>query len=253
MSTGQNPKLALERSEGSKIQNPKFGRLCEYYPRIGSTMDRARELALAGAAEGALVLADEQVRGRGQRGREWVAPPGSAILASLLLRPHCPAEEMFAPTMILGCAIRAAVRAWGAPAVLKWPNDVLCRGRKLAGILCEMSLGAAGPDFLIAGFGVNIDLDPAVLRLETEATSLRWEITGPLPDRAVLLDQILVEAEMRYERWQAGNYMAIWEEWRAVLATLGRRVRIDLGAGALLEGEAVRVERAGGLIVVTAD
>ena len=228
-----------------------FGQEREYHPQIGSTNDRARERAQAGAAEGLLVIADEQLRGRGRRGHTWTAPPGGAILASLLLRPQTPLAEAFAPTMILGLAVCAAARAAGAPTGLKWPNDVISRGRKLAGILCEMTLAGDRPEFVIAGFGVNVAFDPAPLGLAAVATSLAHEVPGPPPDRAALLDRILVEAEARYRRWQAGDYGAIWTEWQAALLTLGAPVRIDVGASAPLEGHALRVERDGTLIVAT--
>lgn len=228
-----------------------FGRVVEYYPQIGSTNDVARERARAGAPEGLLVIADEQVAGRGRRGRRWTAPPGSAILASLLLRPQAPPAEAFAPTMILGLAVLVAARAAGAPATLKWPNDVICRGRKLAGILCEMALAGGAVEFVVAGFGVNVTVDPVGLGLPDVATSLAAEAPGPVPDRVALLARILIEAEARYTHWQAGDYGAIWEEWRAALSTLGTAVQIDLGDGTIIAGQARRVEPDGTLIVAT--
>ncbi len=230
----------------------RFGRPLLRYGQVGSTNDLARAAARAGAAEGWLALAEEQVAGRGQRGRMWLAPPGSAILASLLLRPHTPPAEMFAPTMILGLAIQAAARAWGAPAVLKWPNDVLCRGRKLAGVLCEAAMAGGQTEWIVAGFGVNIAFDPAVVGLSDVATSLHAEIAGPSPDRAAVLACILAEAEARYDRWQAGDYTTIWTEWQAALITLGQSVAIDSGDGYLVRGTAVRVAADGALVLATA-
>ena len=238
-------------SIAARLTTRCFGRALEYLPQTGSTNDVAREQARAGAAEGLLVVTGEQLRGRGRRGRTWVAPPGSAILASVVLRPQTPLAEAFAPTMIFALAVQAAARAWGAPAGLKWPNDVLCRGRKLAGILCEMTLTGGIAEFVVAGFGVNIDLEPDALGLGAVATSLRQEIAGPLPTREEVLVRILAEAEARYTRWQAGAYGAIWAEWRAALTTLGSYVRIDPGDGALIEGTALHVAPDGALIVRT--
>src|SRR3954451_19456404 len=96
-----------------------FGQDVEYYPQIGSTNDLLRERAVAGAAEGLLIISDEQVEGRGRMGRTWMAPAGSAILASLLLRPQVRADEAFAPTMIFGLAVQQAAVAFGVPALLK--------------------------------------------------------------------------------------------------------------------------------------
>ena len=239
-------------SIAARLTTRCFGRALEYLPQTGSTNDVARERARAGAPEGLLVVTDEQVSGRGRRGRTWAAPPGSAILASVVLRPRTPLAEAFAPTMIFALAVRAAARAWGAPTGLKWPNDVLCRGRKLAGILCEMTLTGGSTEFVVAGFGVNVDLEPDALGLGAVATSLRQEIAGPLPAREVVLADILAEAEARYTRWQAGGYAAIWAEWRDALTTLGSYVRIDPGDGALIEGTALHVAPDGALLVRTA-
>jgi BirA family biotin operon repressor/biotin-[acetyl-CoA-carboxylase] ligase len=199
-----------------------------------------------------LIGADVQGAGRGRRGRVWHTPPGGAILASLLLRPRTPLEEAFAPTMILALAIQEAARAWGAPAVVKWPNDVLCRGRKLAGILCEAAPAGGRIEWVVAGFGVNVAFDPAEVGLGEIATSLHLEVSGDPPARDVVLARILAEAEVRYDRWQAGGYAAIWTEWRDALITLGRAVRIDPGDGPSVEGTAVRVDADGALVVATA-
>ncbi len=196
--------------------------------------------------------AEEQQAGRGRRGHVWVAPPGSAILASLVLRPGTPAAEAFAPTMILGTAIRAALRAWDVPAGLKWPNDVLCDDRKIAGILCETALTEGRPDFVVAGFGVNFDFDVAAAGLADVAVTLAQVIPGPLPDREAVLTAILGAAEARYQAWQAGDYAGVWAEWRTALDTLGRSVRIDPGDGPPVVGEALDVARDGALIVGTA-
>ncbi len=239
-------------SIAARLNTRSFGRVLEYLPQTGSTNDVARERARAGAPEGLLVVADEQLSGRGRRGRTWAAPPGSAILASVVLRPQTPLAEAFAPTMIFALAVQVAARAWGAPAGLKWPNDVLCRGRKLAGILCEMTLTGGVAEFVVAGFGVNVDLEPDALGLGAVATSLRQEIAAPLPTREAVLARILAEAEVRYMRWQAGGYTAIWAEWRDALTTLGSYVRIDPGDGVLIEGTALHVAPDGTLLVRTA-
>ncbi|HUS13410.1 MAG TPA: biotin--[acetyl-CoA-carboxylase] ligase [Chloroflexia bacterium] len=244
--------LLSEERIAAALTTRVFGRAIDYYAQTASTNDLAREQGRRGAPEGLLVITDEQTAGRGRRGRTWVAPPGSAILASLLLRPHVAPGELFAPTMILGLAVLEAARAWGAPAVLKWPNDVLCRGRKLAGILCEAGLTSGVVDFVVAGFGVNIAADPLPPGLADVATSLGAEITAPPPDRVTVLAHILAAAEARYLRWQAGAYSALWEEWQAALVTLGTAVRIDPGDGVVVSGQALRVERDGTLVVRTA-
>ncbi len=228
-----------------------LGQTIETYTVVRSTNDLARAAAEQGAPEGLLVVADVQEAGRGRRGRVWQAPPGGAILASLLLRPHTPLTQAFAPTMLLSLAIMRAAQAWGVPAGLKWPNDVLVHGRKLAGILAEGTTRAGFLDFVVMGFGVNVGFDPAPLGLGDRATSLQHELGGSRPDRAVVLGRILLEAEKRYRAWQTGAYSLLWSEWAAALITLGTPVRVEVGDGEIVSGTAVRVEYDGTLIVAT--
>ncbi len=228
-----------------------LGQIIETYTVVRSTNDLARAAAERGAPEGLLVVADVQEAGRGRRGRVWQAPPGGAILASLLLRPQTPLTQAFAPTMLMALAIMRAAQAWGVPAGLKWPNDVLVHGRKLAGILSEGTTRAGFLDFVVMGFGVNVGFDPASLDLSDRATSLQHELGGPHPDRAVVLGRILLEAEKRYHAWQIGGYALLWSEWASALVTLGTQVRVEVGDGEIVSGTAVRVEYDGTLIVAT--
>ena len=231
----------------------RFGHPIETYGVVSSTNDLARAAAVAGAPEGLLIVADVQEAGRGRRGHTWQAPPGGAILASLLLRPRTPLAEGFGPTMLLALAVMRAAQAFGVPAGLKWPNDVLVGPRKLAGILAEASVQSGRLDYVVVGFGVNVGFDPAALGLGARATSLSAELGGAPLDRAAVLARILAEAEARYAAWQAGGYVALWTEWRDALTTLGQTVRIELGAGEIITGTALRVQMDGVLVVETAE
>ena len=123
----------------------------EHHETIGSTNERARELAEQGAAHGTLVTAGEQTAGRGRQGRDWATPPGGAIAASLILREF---DELL--PLRAGLAVADVA---GPGALVKWPNDVWIDGRKVAGILAE----ARGPSWAVLGIGVNVALDPATL------------------------------------------------------------------------------------------
>ena len=130
------------------------------FARTTSTNDVARALAAAGAPAGTVILAEEQTAGRGRAGRRWAAEPGSSLLLSVVLRPGT-GSASDAPASVLplrlGLAIaRTVERAVGRPAEIKWPNDVLVDGRKLAGILCESAVGGPGGTFVIAGIGLNV-------------------------------------------------------------------------------------------------
>jgi BirA family biotin operon repressor/biotin-[acetyl-CoA-carboxylase] ligase len=246
------PPLTAEQIQGALVTR-LLGHPVESYDIVGSTNDLARAAGEAGRPEGLLIVADEQASGRGRRGRVWQAPPGGALLASLLLRPRTPLSEAFAPTMLLALAVMRAAQAFGVPAGLKWPNDVLVGRRKLAGILAESSTSGGRLDFVVVGFGVNVGFDPAAVGLGDIATSLSAELGGATPPRVAVLTRILAEAETRYVAWQAGGYLALWTEWRDALTTLGTAVRIEVGTGEIVAGRATRVAPDGALLVATPD
>ena len=162
------------------------------YGVVGSTMDVAEELALAGAPAGTVVVADEQTAGRGKPGRVWLAPAGSCLLFTVLLRP--PLEVARRPTLSREVAerVRAAVaELTGLTMHVKDPNDVMVNGRKLAGILCQTSIQGEMLEHLLIGIGLNVNIPASQLPLET-ATSLLVE-TGTPHDREQLLHAILAQ------------------------------------------------------------
>jgi BirA family biotin operon repressor/biotin-[acetyl-CoA-carboxylase] ligase len=183
----------------------------EHHATIGSTNERARELAEEGAAHGTLVTADEQTAGRGRQGRGWVTPPGVAIAASLILRE-------FDDLLPLRAGLAVADVA-GPSALVKWPNDVWIDGRKVAGILVE----ARG--WAVLGIGVNVALDPSTLPDEVAA------IAGTLGRDASEIDatlaQLLAALETRLGEEQAATLASLRERD----ALLGKTVRWDGGEG----------------------
>ena len=153
------------------------------YPRrwlaeTASTNDVAREWALAGAPDGALVVAARQIRGRGRRERTWDSPAGTGLYASFVLRPDWPADQAPNLAIVAGmAAFRALEKAGVRDLRMKWPNDVLANGRKICGVLVEPRLGAGRIEFAVAGIGINVgqaagDFPP---ELRTTATSCRLE------------------------------------------------------------------------------
>jgi len=176
----------------------RFGRPYRFVESCRST-----QLLLAeDAPEGATVAADHQTAGRGRLGRTWLAPPGSAILCSVMLRPGLPTAIWPELSLVAGNAVAAAVqRATGLDARVGHPNDVLVGGRKLAGILAEASSGR-----VVLGFGVNVGQNVGELPSDTPKppTSLRVEL-GREAARAPLLAEILLELEQGYDAWIALN------------------------------------------------
>ncbi|MFC4448194.1 biotin--[acetyl-CoA-carboxylase] ligase [Halorussus aquaticus] len=237
----------------------------EYHDAVGSTNDRARELATEGAADVA-VLADEQTGSRGRLDREWSAPSGG-VWASVVLRPDLPPAHAPALTLAAAVATTDAAREAGVPAEIKWPNDVLVSesneetagdisesrpetggtpsrgGRKLAGILTEMEGEADRVSWVVVGVGVNANVSTD--DLPEGATSIR-EAVGDIDRRAFV--QRFLE---RFDELRADPEKAV-EAWRERSATLGQRVRVEMPNREVV-GEAVDVAFPGALVVETDD
>jgi len=200
-----------------------IGRQVVVYPRIGSTNDEAKRLAEDGAPEGTLVVADEQTAGRGRLQRTWWAPAGTALLMSLILRPDLAPHQAQRLTMLCSLAICDAIAGTtGLVPAVKWPNDVLLRGRKVCGILTELGIEGPRLAYAVVGMGVNVNVDfGGAGELTHTATSLAQEL-GREVSRLELLRAILINVEERYARLRAGE--SPHAEWAARLATLGQRV-----------------------------
>jgi BirA family transcriptional regulator, biotin operon repressor / biotin---[acetyl-CoA-carboxylase] ligase len=221
-----------------------IGREVVWYPQLSSTSDVAGALAEEGAGEGLVVIADMQTAGRGRLGRMWASPPGAGIYASVVLRPTPQAARLL--TLAAGVAVAEGIaEATGLQSELKWPNDVHCAGRKLAGILAER-----GADHVVLGFGVNVlqAMYPAEVR--SRATSIELELGRPV-DRALVLAECLAALAARYGDLNDGREGAVMAAWRSRAASmLGRRVEWDV-AGASQHGLAERVDEDGALLVRT--
>ncbi len=219
----------------------------KYFPECESTNDEVRKLADAGEPEGALVVADFQTAGRGRMGRVWQAPRGSSLLFSLLLRP--PIEPGRALQAVMAASLGAAEgirRACDLPACLKWPNDILIRGKKAGGILCELGLEGVTLKYVIVGVGLNVNFDPRTVEgIPPEATSIQRELGRPQP-RGSLLRAVLEEIEPRYRAVCRGE--SLREEWARALETIGRRVRVTLPDGEI-DGTAESVDDSGALVL----
>jgi BirA family biotin operon repressor/biotin-[acetyl-CoA-carboxylase] ligase len=242
--TGRFSAKALRES----LTTSFVGRRLEYRAALGSTQELARELAQAGAAEGTVLLAGRQTAGQGRLGRSWVSPRGGLYL-TVVLRP--PAEHLKALVIIAALAVaRGIERLAGLQTSLKWPNDVLVAGRKIAGILSESELVGESVSYALVGIGVNVNADMAAYP-ETAplATSVMTEL-GREVSREALAAAILNEFEALYLAAQAGE--PIHEEWRARLGTLGKKVQVRFGEQ-VEEGLAEDVDRDGNLILRRAD
>lgn len=226
------------------VVSPWPGGRVEVHRSLPSTNDRARELALAGAPEGTVVVADGQTAGRGRRGRTWSSPPGQGVWCSLIVRPALRPWEWPRLVAWASLAVVRTVASFvpGAAVGVKWPNDVLVNGRKVAGILLEVGKGSDGVPFAVVGIGLNVhqappDFPPA---LRERAGSLRMARPGdggPI-DRRLVLESLLHQLWAVYREEAPARFRGAVDRLRPCSLTLGRRVRVEGPAGAV-EGVAV--------------
>ena len=208
----------------------------------GSTNDEAGRLARAGARHGTVVIADAQRSGRGRDGRVWSSPPGGLYL-SAVIRPPLALAEVPPMTLAIGIAVCDTARELGAAAALKWPNDVLVRGRKLAGVLLEAQSQATRLEAVVVGIGVNLVTSDALV----ETAIALDEAAGAAPTRDDFAAALLANVEHWIDRYIASGLHAIIPAWHARMAPgLAARATID---GAALVGEVAGLDQDGALLL----
>jgi BirA family biotin operon repressor/biotin-[acetyl-CoA-carboxylase] ligase len=220
----------------------------EWVAETGSTNADLLEAARAGAPAGTVLVADHQTAGRGRLGRQWHAPPGSSLLASILFHAPDPAALHYYTQAVGLAAVDACHSVAAVTPVLKWPNDLLVGDRKLAGVLAESAPTESAPTHsdliaVVVGIGLNVNW-PAELPVDLAKTmtALNHE-AGHDIDRREVLDALL-------DALDALDWTALAPRYRAALATIGRRVRVEQPSGSI-EGVAVDVTPDGHLVVAT--
>jgi len=222
----------------------------DYCAVIDSTNVRARMIADEGAPEGTIVVAEAQLKGKGRRGRSWFSPAGQGIYVSVILRPQVPPAE--ATQLVLMAAVAAAEALLShadLPVSVKWPNDILVGGKKIAGILTEMRLDGDRIDHVVIGMGVNVNTPAESLPPEIRAiaTSLSAE-TGRTFSRAGLLRTYLEKLEGWYTLFRERRFEPIRGRWLEIARIIGKSVKIA-GVDRIYEGEVVDIDPNGFLIL----
>lgn len=205
-----------------------IGRKIFYCDGVSSTADLAKELVRKGAREGSLVVAEEQTGGKGRLGRKWCSPKYRGILFSLILYPTTSPAEAARVTMIAAVAIAAAIRReTGIAAGIKWPNDLLVNGKKICGILAEMSAEIDKINYLVVSAGINANHDREDFPPDVRgtATSLKMEAAGTV-SRVKLLQASLTEFERWYRVWLTEGFRPVLAEFKKMSVSLNRPVRI---------------------------
>jgi BirA family biotin operon repressor/biotin-[acetyl-CoA-carboxylase] ligase len=229
-----------------------LGQVIHSYGEVPSTNDLAKELAEEGAGHGEVVIAEAQTAGRGRRGRVWSSPPGRNLYFSVVLRPDLPPMRAAELTLVASLAVCDALRQSGVAAGIKWPNDLLAGGRKIAGILTELAAEPERVQWVVLGVGVNVNArrDDFPEELRDEATSVMIE-RGQAAPRALFAAACLTALETWLDTHAENGFAPIREAWRQRSITLGRSV-IVRADGRELIGTATDIDQHGALLVATA-
>lgn len=248
-----NPETMYNKRELEQgLKTKTMGQSIYFYEETDTTNNRARELALEGAPEGILVVAEKQTAGRGRRGKVWESPLGTGIWMSLVLRPQIMPAEASVLTLLCGLATAEAIEAeTGLSAGIKWPNDILINGKKAVGILTEMDCEMSEVHFVIPGIGINVNTASFPPEIADIATSLYLEC-GKTVSRRRLVHKVLERLEEHYETFlRTGSFTAMLEDYRKHCITLGKEVHV-LGREPFF-AEALDITPEGELLVRRAD
>jgi BirA family biotin operon repressor/biotin-[acetyl-CoA-carboxylase] ligase len=243
----------LTPSEILPILKTKWmGRTIHYFDTIDSTNSRAYALALQGAKEGEIVVAESQEKGKGRLGRDWFSPRFLNLYLSVILRPSIPPHQASLITLMAAVATADAIERFSGPKpFIKWPNDILVKGRKMAGLLNEIHSEVDRIHFVILGIGINLNVHGEMFpkEIRSTATSLKIE-TGQIVSRKLFLQVLLEELERWYSLFLKEGGHAILKAWKDRAQIIGRRVKVT-SFGEILTGRAVDLDSNGALILKT--
>lgn len=233
----------------SRIKSQWAGRRLHYFDSLGSTNAQAKLEAEAGAAHGTLVVTDMQTAGRGRRGRDWSSPAGTNVYFTLILRPDCEPDQASMLTLVMALAVAKGIaQVTGLQADIKWPNDIVVNGKKVCGILTEMSLEQDYIQYLVTGVGINVRRQDFAPDIVNKATALEMEGAGSV-NRAELIAAIMKAYEESYQVFQAtGSLAKLRDSYDSMLVNRGRQVVI-LDPKGDYEGIARGIDDAGQLLV----
>ena len=237
----------------SRMTTKWAGHPVKFYDTLGSTNLQAKMEAENGAAEGTLIVADMQTAGRGRRGRTWSSPAGTNAYFTLVLKPGFAVEMSSMVTLVMGLAVAEGIRkACGAKAEIKWPIDIVISGKKVCGMLAEMSVERAYIHYIVMGAGINVGKQDFPPEIAETATSL-WEECGRKVSRAELIVNVMEVFEECYAVFlREGNLSGLADRYSALLVNKDREVRV-LDPKGEYRGIARGINDTGELLVELAD
>lgn len=243
----------MDAAELKSIWKPKWVG-CEilYFDSIDSTNTKAQELAEKGYPSGTLVVADKQIAGKGRRGRNWESPSGCGIFMTLMLKPDINPNNASMLTLVSALAVaKALADITGKDAKIKWPNDIVIDGRKVCGILTEMSAQFDYINNIVIGIGINVNNSSFPEEISATASSLRLLSGGKKYRRAEIIEKIMEYFEKYYSIFlETEDLSALVNEYDAMLVNMKRQVKV-LDPKEPFEGTAMGITKTGELIVDT--
>jgi BirA family biotin operon repressor/biotin-[acetyl-CoA-carboxylase] ligase len=228
------------------------GNIIYSFEEVGSTNEVAYELARHGAPEGTVIIADSQTRGRGRLKRRWISPPGVNLYMSVVFRPGIATKDAPLLTLVASIAIAQAIKRKVDDTLIKWPNDILVKGKKVAGVLTDMQPARDEVDFVIVGIGVNLNMTREMMEKEMGevadiATSLR-EVLGQEIERVKFTADLMDELDIWYKKFLRKGKSLIIREWMERWGAINRRVLVKFD-GREIEGIATGIDEDGHLLV----
>jgi len=238
-----------EKALNEKIKTKWAGRNLECHQTIGSTNDRAKELAAGKDAHGTLVIADSQTNGRGRRGKSWISEQGGNVYMSIIVKPQIPPEGASMLTLVAALAVLTGIEeTTGIAMQIKWPNDIVANGCKVCGILTEMSGDTDAIHYVVIGMGINVNINNFDKEIQHKATSLSC-LAGKRIDRGYVVASIMKHFEKYYEEFiRYKNLTPFLDEYNRKLVNRNCAVRV-LAVGKEYTGMALGITAFGELIV----
>lgn len=233
----------------SQMAEGLAGSHIECWEELDSTNNRAKRLGEEGASDGTLVTADHQTAGKGRRGRSWVSERGTGIWMSLLLRPYIPPVSASMLTLVAALAVASGIKdSTGLIARIKWPNDIVIGGKKVCGILTEMSAEPEDIQYVVIGMGINANIREFPEEIRDKATSLYIE-SGDTVIRSRVIAMVMKAMNLYYDLFmKAGDLSLILEEYEEKLANKGKEVLV-MASGGGYRGLCLGIDKNGELLV----
>jgi len=229
-----------------------LGKSIHFYDEVGSTNDIAFELARQGSPEGTVVIADCQTEGRGRLQRKWISPRGINLYISVIFRPLVKSSDGQLFTLIASIALSETINALGLESKIKWPNDLLIKGKKVAGILTEMQSMEDMVDFLVVGIGLNLNMSREMMQMEmaviAEAATSVKELLCRDVDTTEITANLIFNLEKWYQEFNNKGNNYIINEWKKRWGDFGRRVHVDFD-DSVVEGVAFDINDKGFLLI----